>query len=650
MATLTLGRPGEKYVVARERKLGKRGSVLNIAGPGNKSFTDEKADAFRFHLTGLTYDDFYRSVFLHQESVRGLLLEEPRYRDEAMDRLFGLEKLRNVLAAIPMKVLSSAIDQIESKRQNLAERLSGAAGQLEQQRAKCLEEATEQGFSEKELSFGTAKALSQEMQTKLLGVGKDVGMDPMKVPDVGAVDDIEKFVRRAKEIIRDARLARGQVFPVDEMTDRLIKTGRLRKDLDEARRHQQESDATLVALQKKVGSLKDIEATVSGLQKQMAMWEENLKILDLHARVVSDALLYFKSEPEVEACPVCEQSIAVSSVVTLLEKDVQGTQREEAERLTQMVGEGKEKLQELENARIQLERMRARLDEASQSVEEVLGKARELLMQQPKDASATLEALREAERVVGTQLDGLKDSRNRIEEALQQVDTAADRLRSLGKLLKVEEEFAKLREKAPTNGSDTEVESLQAELDDLSDLQGSLESINQAVNAVATERAKDVIEGTRGEMSEFYRTLCNHPYFDDLRIEISQKLSGGVQKNSYSIRVFSSQEGKSTLASSRLSTAQMNCVALSVYLAQSKVLAHSLGFVILDDPSQNLDAEHKVALASILGRFASEQQVIVATHDVEFGKALRDSLRGDGVKEYTLEWSPRVGTQITACE
>ena len=55
---------------------------------------DEDAQAFLFHLTGLTFEDFYRAVFLHQESVRGLLLEEPRYRDEALDRLFGLEMLR----------------------------------------------------------------------------------------------------------------------------------------------------------------------------------------------------------------------------------------------------------------------------------------------------------------------------------------------------------------------------------------------------------------------------------------------------------------------------------------------------------------------------------------------------------------------------
>lgn len=646
-ATITLSRPGEKYVVSRERKVGKRVSVLKVAGPGGRSLLDEEAKAFLFNLTGLTFEDFYRAVFLHQESVRGLLLEEPRFRDEALDRLFGLEKLRDVLASIPMRVLSSAVDEIERKRQKLTERLSGAAGELERQRAKCLEEAIELGFAEAELTLATGKTLAQEIQAEVLRVCKGMGVDQAKMPEVSAVDDVEKFARRAKEIIRHARLARHQTIPVDETTERLIKIGRLRGDLAEAQRHQQESNAVMVALENKVGSLKDLETATNNLGREVATWKESLGVMDIHARVVSDALLYFKAESEISSCPVCQQSISASSLVRRLEKDVRGTQREEIERLTQKVDEGNERLRELEDARKQLERLQARTDEASQGIEEILLRARELLGHQLKDAIAALEGLQKEEKAVEAQLDGLKDSQKHLEKALQDVEAAVDRVRSLGRFLKAEEEFARLRMKASPNEADTDAKSLQAETDDLLDLRESLESIIQAINAVATERAQDAIEGTRAEMSEFYGILCNHPYFDDLRIEISQKLSGGVQKNSYSIRAFSSQEGKSTLANSRLSTAQMNCVALSVYLAQSDVLAHSLGFLILDDPSQNLDTEHKVALASILGRFAAEQQLIVATHDEEFAKAVRRALPGDGVVAHGLEWSSRSGTQMS---
>ena len=402
----------------------------------------------------------------------------------------------------------------------------------------------------------------------------------------------------------------------------------------------------MVTVVNKVGSLKDLETATNNLENEVATWKESLGVMDIHARVVSDALLYFKAESKITSCPVCQQSISASSLVRRLEKDVQGTHREEIERLTQKVGEGNKRLRELDDARKQLERLQAKTDEASRGVEELLLRTRALLGHQLKDVIAALEELQKEEKAVEGQLDGLKDSQKHLESALQEVEAAVDRVRSLGRFLKTEEEFAKLRKRSLQDAAHSDAKSLQAETDELLDLQESLESIIQAINAVATERAQDAIEGTRAEISEFYRTLCNHPYFDDLRIEISQRLSGGVHKNSYSIRAISSQEGKSTLANSRLSTAQMNCVALSVYLAQSDVLAHSLGFLILDDPSQNLDTDHKVALASILGRFAAEQQLIIATHDEEFANAVRRDVPGDGVVAHGLEWSSRSGTQM----
>jgi DNA repair exonuclease SbcCD ATPase subunit len=61
----------------------------------------------------------------------------------------------------------------------------------------------------------------------------------------------------------------------------------------------------------------------------------------------------------------------------------------------------------------------------------------------------------------------------------------------------------------------------------------------------------------------------------------------------------------------------MNCVALSIYLALTKVLPNGFGFVMLDDPSQSLDHEHKEALVDILSEISSERQVVVATQDTE---------------------------------
>jgi DNA repair protein SbcC/Rad50 len=114
------------------------------------------------------------------------------------------------------------------------------------------------------------------------------------------------------------------------------------------------------------------------------------------------------------------------------------------------------------------------------------------------------------------------------------------------------------------------------------------------------------------------------------------------------IRVFSSSDGRDTLAGSRLSTAQMNCVALSIYFGLAGVLTHNLGFIILDDPSQNLDSIHKASLALVLAGLLSSVQVLVSTQDVELERGLRERFGTDGVMTYRLAWTPKEGTIATA--
>ena len=52
--------------------------------------------------------------------------------------------------------------------------------------------------------------------------------------------------------------------------------------------------------------------------------------------------------------------------------------------------------------------------------------------------------------------------------------------------------------------------------------------------------------------------------------------------------------------------------------------------VILDDPSQSLDTEHKKYLVKVLEDVALETQVIIATQDTELGEAISDGFMPKG--------------------
>ena len=88
---LMLSQGGREIKISREKTVRKKDSQVEVKD-GAKTLADEEAQSFIFRLTGLSFDDFYRAAFLHQESIRGLLTEEQKDRDEALDRLFGVER------------------------------------------------------------------------------------------------------------------------------------------------------------------------------------------------------------------------------------------------------------------------------------------------------------------------------------------------------------------------------------------------------------------------------------------------------------------------------------------------------------------------------------------------------------------------------
>lgn len=167
----------------------------------------------------------------------------------------------------------------------------------------------------------------------------------------------------------------------------------------------------------------------------------------------------------------------------------------------------------------------------------------------------------------------------------------------------------------------------------LSELSASIEAVGRAVQVVAGSRARESVTQGRELVSAYYSQLCN-PRFDRILIAVEDQRIAGVDRNNYVIRATTSSDGAQTLASSRLSTAQMNCVALSVYLALAAEFEHDIGFVVLDDPSQSRDTDHKKALGELLRdvewsgpmrQTGTGFQVLIATHDLELDRMLRES-------------------------
>src|SRR5262249_41696928 len=63
------------FQVSRKKRLGKRATEVQVT-LSDETVDGAEAEAVIFRSLGLVFDDFYRAVFLHQESIRGLLVDE----------------------------------------------------------------------------------------------------------------------------------------------------------------------------------------------------------------------------------------------------------------------------------------------------------------------------------------------------------------------------------------------------------------------------------------------------------------------------------------------------------------------------------------------------------------------------------------------
>jgi exonuclease SbcC len=159
---------------------------------------------------------------------------------------------------------------------------------------------------------------------------------------------------------------------------------------------------------------------------------------------------------------------------------------------------------------------------------------------------------------------------------------------------------------------------LNHQIQRLTDLRNALQDI-----AETTKRHQQVIvTGVLNalDIHRYYQQLDPHPVYCQLQIEPELTKKGTY---SYWIKALTDDRSRGTYVQTRFSTAQANCAAISIFLAVNQHLSNKLETVILDDPSQSLDPEHKRRLAQTLAIIP--RQVIVATEDPQMFEFLVDA-------------------------
>jgi DNA repair exonuclease SbcCD ATPase subunit len=622
--TLKLKGSDGDYIVQREKHAKKRDSYLTFSTP-NGEFEGDVAANKIYSIFG-TFEDFHRSIFLHQEAVRAILTENPEERDLALDRLFGLERTRELMSAIPITLVRNEYEKLDDEKTKIEERIKGATQQAEIEMERARREAVDMGLKKEDFNLSVCVKRFNQIIENASSAAEDCGIEKPSFLEPSTEDDVSKGLKKVKELLKGCRMQIAATSRLNELQRNQRQLIQAKERLEDALAELKEATEEYEKMEKNWGTIEQMERQEKALKKREGELKNKREDVDSTSRLVSDGIEVL-SRQELKKCPICETKISPKNVLSRLKTKVSVTLKERLSKIDDERNKIREELPQLVDHKKEISKAKMKTKEAGQEknkAEEELGKILKSrfkgknLVEEAEESLSKLEKdLKKAEKTL-----------SKKNEILQGIEDSADICRAIVRVLEKESEYEKMRETFAEE--DSQIEILKSQINEMSALFTRLQRISDAIATAQINLAREFIDKGEKNISDYYSRICGHPFYNSVRIDINQRNVKGIQKNTYNIKAFNNKEGKETLISTRFSTGQMNCAALSIFLSLSSMLERRPKFVIIDDPSQNLDPEHKKSLVKVLHDVAFGSQVIIATQDAELEEEIKDSFLPQG--------------------
>jgi exonuclease SbcC len=252
-----------------------------------------------------------------------------------------------------------------------------------------------------------------------------------------------------------------------------------------------------------------------------------------------------------------------------------------------------------------IEQSRIMQGNASAKLQELISKTvqgQELLSFAEKE----LEKLRATESELG-------DSKkiDQISQRLDELEDVTEYLTGMQELKKLEQEIPRV---------ETVAKDLEKRLSKITHLEASLASISEILRAHLEHSVTDLLGSLEGTINEYYTSISGHPYFVKIHLEPDPR-----KPLIYNVRAVSKDETVSTYVPTRFSSAQMNVVGISLFLAHAQKMLTQLSSIIMDDPTQSFDESHKADLVKLIKELSKSRQLFIATQDEQFSRDVQDT-------------------------
>ncbi|MBI4456892.1 MAG: hypothetical protein HY644_13480 [Acidobacteria bacterium] len=585
-------------------------------------------------MLGVELPDYMSCVHLHQEAINALLIEAPNARKNALDRLLGLADLRNLFDGITRAKVADELKDIDKAFNSIEDEIRVAMQIKRNDLVRAVDDARAHTLQEEELSLERARARCETVAAGIQGFANDYGLTAPTLPDCQTLEHLEPFVNSGKEAVRKLRDEQPDLKRQTELLKSRSDLNRLKADFESKQNALTESEGAIEELKNTHGEPPVVVESLRKLEHELLQdAADRLNTKNNRAGVIRETLKFLESPQgeRAEKCPVCEQDINAAHIRQHL--------REWQQKMEGAIGPIEKEIKQFEseqkNLKAVLRQFRSLQDEIESKTRELRGAISAIATALRKDISEAEDPLVLVTQEIAKVDEGLEAIRNVVEKSNKRLNGMDDGLEDVKRIIAVL--------------------NLQKDIEDLSKVKDSpeykqvkearrathafgdrVETIGEAIHTVLLITADAKVKSTKTAISAIYRELAQRSDFPDIEI------------NPEKYEVMAVRDGESVVALQILNKGDINCAALSIFLAlaTSEDLTHNIGFIVLDDPSQSLDPAHKERLANILNRVLDGKQLVIATSEEDFGVHLRNKLTKKK-KIYTLEkWTEDTGPEV----
>lgn len=550
---------------ASQAKLSEEGKFL--AGPQVSEVTRKVSE-----LMEIDYELFARAIYSEQNQIDYFLKLAPRERKEKFDALLGLDKYEKV-------------------REN-AVKVKNKIGTLLNDRKSFLEEEKKQ-FSEKELG---------ELQGKVEKIGKE--KEEMREEVEEKHKFLDKMLKEFEEVERKGKEFEGlerQKIQVSTLVDSL------KKELGEKKVGEKEVVE---------GKIKEIEGEVGELKKLVEREEGEITKFKEEIAVGKNTVFneneLIKHLDKADAnCPICKEELSGEKRGGLL-KEKEGLIEKLGGKEKEFEGkikEGEKKVREAEEKKEKMEREVIDLNNELKEIQEIVGKEKEL-----EGKETELKAVEEKLKKLDFDKESLLKKQKELEQLKERSHSLKKEIELKGELLgEIEKQVKGMLEK----------KEVIAELEKkIEGIKGTEEKMGLFVNSLKETQAQlrnTLIETINQAMQDLWGRI--YPYRDFSSVKMV------IEEGNYELKV-KTVSGNWEKIEGVLSGGERSTVALTARIAFSLVLARNLSWLILDEPTHNLDRATIERVSLLMREHLPElvEQVFLITHEREMENAASASL------------------------